>query len=210
MLQVGDVGDHSKTVVLLAEVDSFFLRLTGHVLVTVQHHLCAKGRVSAHFDRQVPPVRVQDMKRIMIDVGPWLFGYKRSEFAGTGPWCIPNQCWSLRHQNQEEAGFYLMGREMFGCDGMLTLPGRTVHHGNRILFGPSSQTATEAPRHAHQMMVVQVVVGALQRTPPRAQASSAMPHREVRVSDHTIDAIVTALDQIAVESAQLVRHAFGA
>src|SRR5260370_39585474 len=60
--QVCGVGDRSKAVVLFAEVDSGFLRLTGPVLVPVQHHLCAEGWVSTHLDRQVPPVRVQDMK----------------------------------------------------------------------------------------------------------------------------------------------------
>ena len=163
--QVCGVGDRSKAVVLFAEVDGSFLRLTGHILVTVQHHLCPEGRVPAHLDGEVPPVRVQDMKRVMIDVGPGLFGRQLAELAGTSHLRIPNQRRSLRHQNQEEAGFHLMSREMCGRDVMLALARRTVHHGDVILFGPSSQTTTESPCHAHQMIVVEIVVGTVQRTP---------------------------------------------
>src|SRR5882762_5803710 len=100
--------------------------------------------------------------------------------------------------------------EMFGRDIMLALPGRTVHHGDLILLGPGSQTAAESPRHAHQMIVVQVVIGTVQRTPPGAQASPGLSHREICVQDHTIDAIITAVEKIAVEGAQLVWHAFRA
>src|SRR5260370_31306058 len=97
---------------------------------------------------------------------------------------------------------------MLGRDVMLALPGRTVHYGDLILLGPGSQTAAESPRHAHQMIVVQVVIGTVQRTPPRAQASARLPHREVCVQDHTIDAIITAVEKIAVYGAQFFRHAF--
>ena len=90
-----------------------------------------------------------------------------------------------------------MRGEMFGRDVMLTLPGRTVDHGDLIFFGPSSQTTAESPRHAHQMIVVQVVIGTVQRTPPGAQASARLPQREVCVQDHTIDAIITAFEKIA-------------
>src|SRR6516162_2710926 len=103
-----------------------------------------------------------------------------------------------------------MSGEMFGGDVMLALPGRTVHHGDLILFGPGSQTAAESPRHAHQMIVVQVVIGTVQRTPPRPQPSARLPHCEICVQDHTVDAIITALEKIVVEGAQLIRHAYGA
>jgi hypothetical protein len=42
---------------------------------------------------------------------------------------------------------------------------------------------------SYEMIVVQVVIGTVQRTPPRAQASARLPHREVCVQDHTIDPI---------------------
>jgi hypothetical protein len=111
----------------------------------------------------------------MINVGPWLFGHQLAELAGTGHLRIPNQRRSLRHQNQEEAGLHLMSREMCGRDVMLALAWRTVDHGDVIFFGPSSQTMTESPSHAHQVIVVQIVVGTVQRTPPRAQGSAGLP-----------------------------------
>ena len=116
----------------------------------------------------------------MIDAGPWLFGHQRAELAGTGPLRFPNQRRSLRYQNHEEAWLPLMSREMFGRDVMLALARRAVHEWDLILFGPGSQTAAESPRHAHQMIVVEVAIGTVQ-CPPSAQASARLSHGEVRV-----------------------------
>ena len=53
--QIRGVGDGRKAVLLFAEADAGSPRLTGHVLVTVQNHLCAERRVTAHLDRQMAP-----------------------------------------------------------------------------------------------------------------------------------------------------------
>src|SRR5262249_28477053 len=44
-------------------------RLAGHVFVAVQHHLGGKGRVAADLDRQVAPVPVEDVERVVVDKG---------------------------------------------------------------------------------------------------------------------------------------------
>ncbi len=56
------------------------------------------------------------------------------------------------------------------------------------------------------MGVVQVFIGAAERTPPRAQSSPGLSHAEISVQDHTVDAIVTAFEKISVKGAQLVGH----
>ena len=99
-----------------------------------------------------------------------------------------------------------MSGEIFGCEVMLVFAGRTVHDSDLILFRPSPQTAAEAPRHAHQMIVVEILIRTIQGAPPEAKASAKLPPPEVCVEDHTIDTIVTALQEIAVDGAQLVRH----
>jgi hypothetical protein len=57
---------------------------------------------------------------------------------------------------------------MFGSKIMLTFAGRTIYNRDLILFRPSSQTTAETPRHTHQMIVVQMVVGTVQCAPPYA------------------------------------------
>src|SRR5438128_75745 len=91
---------------------------------------------------------------------------------------------------------------------MLALAGRTIHHRDLVGLCPGTQTAAESSRHAHQMIVVQLVIGTAQCTPPHAQSSAGLAHREVCVQNHPIDAIITAFEKIAVEGAQLVRHCF--
>jgi len=43
--------------------------MTGYVFVTVQHDLSGKRRVPADFDGEVAPVRIEDMKRVMVYIG---------------------------------------------------------------------------------------------------------------------------------------------
>jgi hypothetical protein len=100
-----------------------------------------------------------------------------------------------------------MRGEMFGGKIMLTFAGRTVNNRDLILFCPSPQTTAKAPCHSHQMIVVQVFVGTVQCAPPDAKASAKLTSPEVSIQNHAIDAIITTFEKIAVQSAQLVRHA---
>src|SRR6185312_146717 len=61
--------DMSKTVPLFCKVDPGSACLTGYVFMTVQHHLSGERRMAADFDGEVAPIGIEDMKRVMIDVG---------------------------------------------------------------------------------------------------------------------------------------------
>ena len=50
-------------------------RLAGNVLVAVQDHLGGEGRMPADLDREMAPVRVEDVKRIVVDVRHRLFAF---------------------------------------------------------------------------------------------------------------------------------------
>src|ERR1041384_395582 len=66
--QARGVRDMSKTVSFLCEFDSHFARLTGHVLVAIQDHLRGEWRMSADLHGDVAPLRVEDMKRIVVHI----------------------------------------------------------------------------------------------------------------------------------------------
>ena len=72
--QARGVGDLSKTVALLGESDSGFECLTGDVLMTIKDHLSRERRMAADLDGDVAPLRIANMKRIVVDIGIGLFG----------------------------------------------------------------------------------------------------------------------------------------
>src|SRR5947209_4495599 len=99
-----------------------------------------------------------------------------------------------------------MGSKMLCRDIVFSLAGGTVHDRDMIRLGPGPQAPAEAPRHAHEMVVVEVGIGTAQRTPPHPQPSAGLAHSKVRVQHYAIDTIVTAFEKIVVKGAQLVRH----
>src|ERR1017187_4614417 len=95
---------------------------------------------------------------------------------------------------------------MFLRDLMLAFSRRTVHYRDMVRLGPGPQTPAEAPRHTHQVVVVQILIGTVERTPPNAKASSRLPHGKIGVAHHPIHAIITTFQKLAIKGAQLVRH----
>src|SRR5450759_3857559 len=162
----------------------------------------------AHLNGDVTPLRVQDMKGIMIDVGPRCLDHQLTEFARTGHLRLPNQCGRFGHPDQKKSWFPLFGGEIFLCDLVLALARRTVHYRDAIGFSPGPQAPAEPSRHAHEMIVIQILIGTVQGTPPSAKASPGLTHSEVGVQHDTIHAIITVLEKIAVQGTQLVRPAF--
>src|ERR1700694_3399576 len=69
LCQASGVRDMSKTVSFLCKADAGLARLASHVLMTIQHHLGGERRMAADLDGDVAPVGIEDMERVMIDVG---------------------------------------------------------------------------------------------------------------------------------------------
>src|SRR6202047_4140467 len=68
--QTCGVRDRRKAVSFLGEGDAGLARLAGNVLMAVQDHLGGKGRMPADLDGQMAPVRVEDVKRVVVDIEP--------------------------------------------------------------------------------------------------------------------------------------------
>jgi hypothetical protein len=65
--QTGRAGKYSEAVSLLCELNAATTCLTGDVLVTVQNDLGTERRMSRHLDRDMAPVGIHDVERIMVD-----------------------------------------------------------------------------------------------------------------------------------------------
>lgn len=64
------VGNIGETVANLVKRYTRCGRLTGHVLVAVEHDLRSEQRTPRHLDRHVPPLGVDDVKRKVISASP--------------------------------------------------------------------------------------------------------------------------------------------
>ena len=91
---------------------------------------------------------------------------------------------------------------------MRPLLGRTLDDRNLVLLGPTIQAPAEAASQAHQMGVVQVVIGPIQSSPPGAKPARGAAHGEVGIQHDAIHAIVGALQEISVVLAKRVQHEF--
>src|SRR5207253_7193335 len=81
-----------------------------------------------------------------------------------------------------------------------------VDHGNVSGFGESPQTTAEAPRHPHEVGVVEMLIRAIQLLPPSAEATARVAHAKVGVQDKAIHTIVRAFEKVSVVLAQCVWH----
>src|SRR4029077_11697273 len=73
--QTCGVRDRRKAVSFLGEGDARLARLAGNVFMTVQDHLGREGRMPANLDGQMAPVRIEYMKRVVVDIGHRLFSF---------------------------------------------------------------------------------------------------------------------------------------
>src|SRR6476659_9725741 len=96
---------------------------------------------------------------------------------------------------------------MFFRNIMLAFASPTVDHRNLLGLGISTDSAAEAARQAHQVIVVQGLIGTRQSPPPQTEAGGIVAHPIVAIQYDAIDAIVTASQKVPVNAAQLIRHA---
>ena len=107
----------SETVAFLCKRNAGFARLTRYVFVTVQHDLSGKRRVPADFDGEVAPVRIEDMKRVMIDIGHGLLSLDVVVGAD-----VPNRRLSATDENEKQPSGDLRLGQVFFRDIVLPFP----------------------------------------------------------------------------------------
>src|SRR6266404_2537970 len=195
--QAGGVRDSSKTVPLLGEGDSRLACLAGNVLMAVQDHLGRKGRMTADLDGEMAPLWIEDMKRVVVDIGHRFLAFDVVFGAD-----IPHRRLRPTDQDQKQALVDRRLGEIFFGKVVLALSCRTVDHGNVVRFRITANATAEPPGHPHQVGVFERLIRSGKRPPPYPEPARIMAHAEVRVQDNAIDAIVAAAQQILIESAQ--------
>ena len=173
--------------------------------MAVEDHLGAERRVAADLDRHVPPRRVADVKRVVVDELPSLL--EVADHSRRGPADLPHRRRRPAHEDQEHAGSRLVLGQVLLGDLMLALTGLAIDHGNAVCLRGGPQAAGEPAREPHQVRVIQPLIAvAVPPPPPRPEAARRVPHRVIRVEDDPVHAVIVARQQIAAPLAEQVGH----
>jgi hypothetical protein len=93
------VGNAGEAVAFLGETDSGHLCLGGDVLVAVEDDLRAERGMPGHLDREMPPFWIHDVKRVVVDEGP--FPGQVADDTASRAGDVPDRCHDARHEDQE-------------------------------------------------------------------------------------------------------------
>jgi len=161
--------------------------------------------MAGHLDGDVPPLRIPDVERVVIDKDLLLFEVLDDSLGRALH--VPDRGYRPSDQDQEQASLDLVCGQVLLTDVVLVLTSAAVNDRNVVGFGEAAYTATEPTGHAHQMGVVQLFIGSIhQATPPETEAASRVAQRVVRVQDDAIDTVIATVQQVPVPLGQLVGH----
>src|SRR6516225_9392777 len=174
--------------------------------MTIQNHLRSEWRVTAHLDSQVAPLLVPDMKGVVIDIRPRMLQHELTELAGARHLHLPNRSRSFGDENHENSRAGFMSCQMLLGHFVLVFAGQTIDDRNAVSLCPGMQTTAEASGHAHQVIVIEILVRTVKGTPPHPKSPARLAHAEASIQHHTVHAVVTACQEITVQNTQLVGH----
>src|SRR5450755_2555585 len=199
LCEAGSVSDGGETVCFLGESDACLARLTGDVFMAVQDHLCGERWMPADLDGDMPPVTVENMKRIVVHIGL----LPRKVIIRL---YVPYRCLGSTDQDQEQSfGDRCLCQMRIG-HVMLALPCDAVDDWNVVRSGIAAHSPAEPAGQPHQMGIVQGFVRSRERPPPHTEATGTISHAEIGVQNDAIHAIIAAAQQLLIEHAQSVCH----
>ena len=96
--QACGVGDGGKAVSFLGKADAGLARLTRDIFVAIQDDLGGKRRMTADLDGQMSPIRIDNVKRVVVDIR---HGFLSLDVVLGAD--IPHRCLRPSDQNQKQA-----------------------------------------------------------------------------------------------------------
>jgi len=175
--------------------------------VAVEDDLRPERRVPGHFDRHVSPLRVQDVEGVVVDEGPFLGQVAQHPARRAGD--LPDRSDRAGHQDQEHPTLDLVGGEVLLGDLVLAFPALAVDHRDAVRGGRGPDPAGEPAGHPDQVRVVQLLVIAVQASPPGPEPARLVAQRVVGVEHDPVHAVVAAVEQIAVGRTEPVAEPVG-
>jgi hypothetical protein len=138
--------------------------------MTIQHDLRAEGWMPGHLNRDVSPIGIDDVERIVIDERP--LGFQMANHSTFVALHFPNGGWSPGNQNHEQSADGRILAVIFFGDLMFLLIGSTIEDGNCFCLRIATDATAKTASHPHQVRVVQFCLRAIvQPTPPGAKTT---------------------------------------
>ena len=175
----------------------------------VEDDLRAERRMPRQLDRQMSPLGIHDVERVVVHEGLLLGQIPDDAASRTAD--LPHWRHRAGDQDEKHTRSHRVGGQVGLGDQMLALPAAAVDDRDLVGLGKGADSAGEPARHAHQLGVVQLLLGAfVQAPPPHPKPARVVPQREVGVEHDAVHAVVGAGQQLVIPLAQLISHGPGA
>src|SRR5215813_11277747 len=190
-IKAGQVGAAHKTVTLLNPGHGLFLGLTLYPFMPIERNLQAKGRMTAHFNAEVSPLRVDNVEMVVIDQPP-VFGPPQHHFAVAIIFGLSNQGRSFGNENGKHPSELGIGGAKFLGLGVLGVVADSKVTQRDFMFASISMHAPgKVPRQLAQSLLTQRRVGK-ESVPPGQKTSARLAQREVAGHGNAIHTVVRA------------------
>ena len=201
--QCWSVGNSSKAVVFFSKWNFALSRLTFNVFMTIENNHCIERRMGTEADNNMPPHRINNMKRINIDMRPVLL-LPNLGYMTVGTLYLHYRCRRSIHQNAEQTSEGSIPGHMSGNGILLFFPGIKVLNVDFVFCRIRPDSSTEMSGKSHQVGIVQVVIIAIKQTPPLPKPSAALQQRNIGIEHKPVDAIIRAVKKLRIILAERI------
>ena len=170
----------------------------------IERNLQAKGRMAAHFDGEMSPLRVDNVEMVVIDQRP-VFGPAQHHFAGVIVFGLPDQGRSFGDENgKDPSELGIDGAKCFGLGVLGFVADIKVAQRNFMFAGIGMDAPGKVPRQLAQSLLVQLRVGK-EPVPPGQKATAGLAQREVAAQGNAIRAVVGPAKPVRHVGREVVR-----
>jgi len=195
-----------KTVGVFCKAYTFFAGLAGYILVPVQDDLCPEGRMAAQLDDNMPPLGIDNVKGVMVDVRQRGFPCYVDERSILGALDIPYHRRCSTHQDKENTKTDGVLRDIGLGDLVLALTTTAVDKRDLVDLGISPNTTAQTTCHAHKVRVVQVLIGAVESSPPHTETTRRLTQWKIGVQDNSIHTVVRTVENLGIMGCEVIQH----
>jgi hypothetical protein len=172
-----------------------FLGLMLYPFMPIERNLQAKGRMAAHLDGEVSPLRVHNMEMVVIDQRPAL-GPTQYHFAVAIVFGLPDQGRSFGNEyGKDTSEVRVGGAKLFGLGVLGLVAGGKIAQRDLMFAGIGMHAPGKVPRQLAQSLLAQLRVGK-KLVPPGQQPPAGLAQREVAAHANAIYTVVGATEQI--------------
>jgi hypothetical protein len=133
-----EIAAGDKTIAFLDDRIAVVAGLALDPFMTIENDLGAKGRIATHPHHDTPPIRIDDLEVVMLDVRPGILVIDSTDLAFGSELDPPNRAGSSSDEHGKDAPeLGIFGEKGLG-DLAFVISGLAIDPGNVVLAAPSS------------------------------------------------------------------------